>query len=187
MVELERARDGLVSNAQVSPESPMCFYNEGYLTSRESECLFRLGRPREAAASASAGLALYEKSFVDGYAVCTLHLGNAHLQSGEIDERSGWSAPRPGWLPRPVRHGWSKDCARCAPGCSRGRAFRPSRCWMTSWWRAVSRREWPGLDRGEGRAPHRLDAVAIAAPKEPDAPGYSVSAPRRPRVPSQPE
>jgi len=86
MVEIERARDGLASAVQVSPESPVYFYNEGYLTSHESECLLRLGRSQEAAASALAGLALYDKSVVDGYAVCTLHLGNAHLQSGEIDE-----------------------------------------------------------------------------------------------------
>jgi DNA-binding XRE family transcriptional regulator/tetratricopeptide (TPR) repeat protein len=86
MVELEKARDTLVSAGQLPPESPLYFYNEGYLTSHESECLLRLGRPQEAAASASAGLALYDKSFADGYAVCTLHLGNAHLQSGEIGE-----------------------------------------------------------------------------------------------------
>lgn len=86
MIELERARDGLASAGQVTPESPVYFYNEGYLTSHESECLLRLGKPQEAAASANAALALYNKSFVDGYAVCTLHLGNAHLQSGEIDE-----------------------------------------------------------------------------------------------------
>ncbi|MGH3797508.1 MAG: helix-turn-helix transcriptional regulator [Pseudonocardiaceae bacterium] len=87
MTEIERARDSLDAAAgQVSPESPAYFFNEGYLTSHKSECLLRLGKPREAAASASTGLMLYDKSFVDGYAVCTLHLGNAHLQSGEIDE-----------------------------------------------------------------------------------------------------
>ena len=75
-----------MSAGQVSVESPLYFYNEGYLTSHRSECLLRLGKPQEAAASASAGLMLYDKSFVDGYAVCMLHLGNAHLQSGEIDE-----------------------------------------------------------------------------------------------------
>ncbi|MDQ4032893.1 MAG: helix-turn-helix transcriptional regulator [Actinomycetota bacterium] len=86
MVELERAQDSLASAGQVSAESPAYFYNKGYLTSHRSECLLRLGKPQEAIASASAGLMLYDKSFVDGYAVCTLHLGNAHLQSGEIDE-----------------------------------------------------------------------------------------------------
>ncbi len=86
MVELERAQDSLASARQVSAESPAYFWNKGYLTSHRSECLLRLGKPQEAVASASAGLMLYDKSFVDGYAVCTLHLGNAHLQSGEIDE-----------------------------------------------------------------------------------------------------
>ncbi|MGH3568285.1 MAG: hypothetical protein ACRDRH_20105 [Pseudonocardia sp.] len=86
MVELERAQGSLESARQVSTESPWYFYNEGYLTSHRSECLLRLGRPHEAAVSASAGLMLYDKSFADGYAVCTLHLGNAHLQLGEIHE-----------------------------------------------------------------------------------------------------
>lgn len=86
MVELDRARDGLASAGPVAAESPWYFYDEGYLASHESECLLQLGRPREAAASASSGLALYNKSFVDGHAVCTLHLGNAHLQSHDIDE-----------------------------------------------------------------------------------------------------
>jgi tetratricopeptide (TPR) repeat protein len=86
MAKLERAQDSLVSAGQVAVESPLYFYNEGYLTSHRSECLLRLGRPQEAAASASAGLMLYDKTFVDGYTVCTLHLGNAHFQAGEIDE-----------------------------------------------------------------------------------------------------
>lgn len=87
MAELERARTSLDASAgQASPESPAYFFNEGYLTSHKSECLLRLGKPQEAAASANTGLMLYDKSFVDGYAVCILHLGNAHLQSGEVDE-----------------------------------------------------------------------------------------------------
>jgi transcriptional regulator with XRE-family HTH domain len=86
MVQLERAHDSLVSAGEVSVESPLYFYNEGYLISHRSECLLRLGKPQDAAASASAGLRLYDKSFVDGYTVCTLHLGNARLQVGEIDE-----------------------------------------------------------------------------------------------------
>lgn len=86
MVELERAQDNLLSTGQVSVESPLYFYNEGYLTSHRSECLLRLGKPQEAAVSASAGLILYDTSFVDGYAVCMLHLGNARLQAGEVEE-----------------------------------------------------------------------------------------------------
>lgn len=86
IVELERAHNSLMSAGQVPVESPLYFYNEGYLISHRSECLLRLGKPQDAAASASAGLMLYDKSFVDGYAVCTLHLGNARLQAGEIDE-----------------------------------------------------------------------------------------------------
>ncbi|MGH4014809.1 MAG: hypothetical protein ACREMZ_16685 [Gemmatimonadales bacterium] len=87
MVEFERAQASLAAAiGQASPESPGYFYNEGYLTSHMSECLLRLGKPQEAAASAGAGLRQYDKSFVDGYAVCTLHLGNAACYLGEIDE-----------------------------------------------------------------------------------------------------
>ncbi|MGH3873647.1 MAG: helix-turn-helix transcriptional regulator [Pseudonocardiaceae bacterium] len=86
LVEIERAQDGLASTGQVLAGSTGYFLNEGYLARRKSECLLRLGRSQEAAASARTGLMLYDKSFVDGYAVCTLHLGNALLQSREIDE-----------------------------------------------------------------------------------------------------
>jgi DNA-binding XRE family transcriptional regulator/tetratricopeptide (TPR) repeat protein len=86
MVQLEQAQANLLSAGNLSVESPLYFYNEGYLASHKSECLLRLGKPQEAAASASAGLTLYDQSFVDGYAVCTLHLGNAYLQAGEIEE-----------------------------------------------------------------------------------------------------
>ncbi|MGQ0717769.1 MAG: helix-turn-helix transcriptional regulator [Pseudonocardiales bacterium] len=86
LVEFERAQDGLASAGQVPAGSIGYFLNEGYLARMKSESLLRLGKPQEAAASARTGLMLYDKSFVDGYAVCTLHLGNALLQSGDIDE-----------------------------------------------------------------------------------------------------
>jgi hypothetical protein len=86
LVEFERAQDGLASAGQVPAASIGYFLHEGYLARMKSESLLRLGKPQEAAASARTGLMLYDKSFVDGYAVCTLHLSNAHLQSGEVDE-----------------------------------------------------------------------------------------------------
>jgi hypothetical protein len=86
MTQCEKAEDSLASAGQVSAGSTGYFLNEGYLARMRSECLLRLDRPQEAAASASAGLTLYDKSFVDGYTQCALNLGNAHLRSGEIDE-----------------------------------------------------------------------------------------------------
>ncbi|MGH3857416.1 MAG: hypothetical protein ACRDR6_28815, partial [Pseudonocardiaceae bacterium] len=86
MAEFERAQNGLVSAGPVSVESPAYFYNEGFLASKKSECLLLLGKPEEAATNARAGLATYDKSFVGSRAFCTLRLGQAHLQSGEIDE-----------------------------------------------------------------------------------------------------
>lgn len=35
---------------------------------------------------ASSGLAVFNESYVDGYALCSLHLGNARLRMGEIEE-----------------------------------------------------------------------------------------------------
>jgi DNA-binding XRE family transcriptional regulator len=86
MIELERARDGLVSTEGAPPGSPAYWYHEGWLVSRKSECLLRLKKPREALAIASTALTLFDKSYMGSLACCTLRLGNAHLQSREIDE-----------------------------------------------------------------------------------------------------
>ena len=55
-------------------------------SSKQSECLLRLGKPAEAAASASRGLQLFDNSFTHGLAYCTLRLGTARLLSGEVEE-----------------------------------------------------------------------------------------------------
>jgi Helix-turn-helix domain len=87
MAEFERAQAGLESSAdQVSPESPAYWYHEGVIAGHQSEGLLRLGRPQEAAAKASAGLRFFGNSFVGNLAWCTLYLGTAHLQSGEVEE-----------------------------------------------------------------------------------------------------
>ena len=86
MAEFDRAQDYLISAGNVSPESPAYYYHEGLLASHQSECLLLLERPKEAAASASTGLRVFNKSYVDGYALCTLHLGNSYLQAGEVEE-----------------------------------------------------------------------------------------------------
>jgi tetratricopeptide (TPR) repeat protein len=82
----DRAHDDLISAEDVPPESPAYYYHGGLLASHQSECLLRLKKPREALISASTGLTRFNKSYVDGYALCTLYLDNAHLQTGEIDE-----------------------------------------------------------------------------------------------------
>jgi transcriptional regulator with XRE-family HTH domain len=86
LTEFDRAQEGMRSAKDTPPESPVYYYHEGLLASHQSECLLLLDKPKEAAASASTGLTVFNKSYVDGYALCTLHLGNAHLQAGEIDE-----------------------------------------------------------------------------------------------------
>ena len=86
MAEFERALDGLASADSRPTKSSAYFYNEGFLASKKSDCLLRLRRPQEAASSATEGLALFDKSFTGSLAFCTLRLGNAHLQSRDIDE-----------------------------------------------------------------------------------------------------
>ncbi|HWR49141.1 MAG TPA: hypothetical protein VN327_16255, partial [Pseudonocardiaceae bacterium] len=61
-------------------------YHEGLIASHQSDCLLRLGKPQEAAAKASAGLQLFDNSFVGSLAFRMLYLGAAHLQSGEVGE-----------------------------------------------------------------------------------------------------
>jgi len=86
LIEFDKAHEGMLSATDAPPESPAYYYHEGLLVSHQSESLLLLGKPKEAVASASTGLTVFNKSYVDGYALCTLHLGNAHLQAGEIDE-----------------------------------------------------------------------------------------------------
>ncbi len=57
-----------------------------HYTSRQSDCLLRLGKPQEAASTASEGLQLFDNSFTHGLAYCTLRLGTARLLSGDIEE-----------------------------------------------------------------------------------------------------
>ncbi|HEY2763757.1 MAG TPA: helix-turn-helix domain-containing protein [Pseudonocardiaceae bacterium] len=86
MTAFEKAENILKSANNLRPESPAYWYHEGWLISRKSECLLRLGKIREAVLSASEGLALFDKSFTGSRAFCMLRLGNAQLQAGEIDE-----------------------------------------------------------------------------------------------------
>jgi len=87
MREFDRAQAGLESSAgQASPASPAYWYHKGLVDSQQSDCLLRLGKPVEAAASASTGLRLFDNSFVGSQAFCTLRLGAAYLQSGEVEE-----------------------------------------------------------------------------------------------------
>lgn len=86
LTEFDKARDGLLSATDAPPESPAYYYHEGLLASHQSECLLLLGNPRAAAMCASGGLAVFNESYVDGYALCSFHLGNARLRMGEIEE-----------------------------------------------------------------------------------------------------
>jgi tetratricopeptide (TPR) repeat protein len=86
VAEFDRAHDYLVSARDAPPESPAYYYHEGLLASHRSECLLLLKRPDEAAMSARTGLTVFNTSYVDGYALCTLHLGSSYLQAGEVEE-----------------------------------------------------------------------------------------------------
>ncbi|MGH4017177.1 MAG: helix-turn-helix domain-containing protein [Pseudonocardiaceae bacterium] len=87
MIEFDRALAGFESSAgRISPESPAYYYHEGIIHSQQSDCLLQLGKPVEAAVSASRGLRLIDNSFVGNLAFCALRLGTAHLHSGEVEE-----------------------------------------------------------------------------------------------------
>ena len=87
MTEFDRALAGLALPAgQRSPESPVYWFHEGLVASHQSECLLRLGKPAEAAASAERGLKLFDSSFVGDLAFCMLNLGTARLRTGEVEE-----------------------------------------------------------------------------------------------------
>jgi transcriptional regulator with XRE-family HTH domain len=87
MAEFDRAFAGLdLPASQRSPESPVYWYHEGTVASRQSDCLLRLGKPAEAATSAEKGLKLFDSSFTHPLAYCTLRLGTARLLSGEVEE-----------------------------------------------------------------------------------------------------
>jgi ATP/maltotriose-dependent transcriptional regulator MalT len=86
MAECEKAQEALESATHAPTGSPAYWYHEGQLASERSGCLLQLGKPQDAATSANNGLALFDDSFVNSRAFCTLFLGNAHLQSDEVDE-----------------------------------------------------------------------------------------------------
>jgi len=87
MTEFDRALAGLALPAgQRSPESPVYWFHEGLVASHQSDCLLRLGKPAEAAASAERGLKLFDSSFVSDLAFCMLRLGTARLRTGEVEE-----------------------------------------------------------------------------------------------------
>jgi tetratricopeptide (TPR) repeat protein len=87
MRELGKAQDIFSDSAGQAPCGSLAYYyNDGFLANHRSDYMLRLGRPEQAVVSARAGLALYDKSFARDYAFCTLHLGNALVQTQEIDE-----------------------------------------------------------------------------------------------------
>jgi hypothetical protein len=87
IAEFDRALAGLALPAeQKSFESPVYWLHEGWVLSYQSDCLLRQGKPAEAAAVAERGLQPFDTSFVSDMAFCTLCLGTARLQSGEVEE-----------------------------------------------------------------------------------------------------
>jgi tetratricopeptide (TPR) repeat protein len=85
MTEFDRALAGLALPGK-SPESPVYWFSEALIASRQSDCLLRYDKPGEAAVSAQKALQLFGNSFTRDQAFCILHLGTAHLLSGDIEE-----------------------------------------------------------------------------------------------------
>ncbi|MGH3939314.1 MAG: hypothetical protein ACRDTG_11880 [Pseudonocardiaceae bacterium] len=68
------------------PPSAVYWVNEGFIANTQSYCLLRLGKPKEAAATAERGLKLFDTTRVGGLAFCKLRLGTARLLCGEVEE-----------------------------------------------------------------------------------------------------
>ncbi|MGH3854909.1 MAG: hypothetical protein ACRDR6_15710 [Pseudonocardiaceae bacterium] len=130
MAEFDRAQAGLESSAgQVSPDSPAYWYHEGMIASRQSDCLLRLGKPQEAATKASASLQLFDNCFVGNLATCTVRLGTARLQFGEIEEAA-----------RVIGDG--ALLATQAPSARRTKAVQTARAQMQPWQDTLAVRRW---------------------------------------------
>lgn len=87
MIEFDRAYAALaLPTSQRSPDSPVYWFNEGLIASKQSDCLLRLNKPKEAAASAERGLQLFDTTRLRAVACCNLRLGTARLLCGEIEE-----------------------------------------------------------------------------------------------------
>ncbi len=87
MTEFDRALVGLEKSVgQVSPESPVYWFHEGNIYGQQSHSLLLLGKPAEAATSASRALRLFDNSFVGSLAFTTLRLATARVHSGEVEE-----------------------------------------------------------------------------------------------------
>jgi transcriptional regulator with XRE-family HTH domain len=87
MAEFDRAFAGLTaSTGQRSPESPVYWFHEGLVASKQSDCLIRLGKPVEAIAAAERGLRVFDNSHIGSLAFLNLRLGTARLLCGEVEE-----------------------------------------------------------------------------------------------------
>jgi hypothetical protein len=87
MKELDRAQTVFsTSGGQPPPESLVYYCNDGFLANRRTGYLLQLRMSQQAVASARAGLALCDRSFVRDFAFGNLYLGKALIQSQEIDE-----------------------------------------------------------------------------------------------------
>ncbi|MGH3885667.1 MAG: hypothetical protein ACRDSZ_03695, partial [Pseudonocardiaceae bacterium] len=82
---LARAREGLAA-AVPGVESPAYWVHSGQIESKLSECLVKLGRPREAVEAAQAAAGRFDPSFRGSYARCQVRLATALVLCEEIGE-----------------------------------------------------------------------------------------------------
>jgi hypothetical protein len=150
MTAFDRALTGLAVPAdRRSPESPVYWFNEGLIASKQGDCLLRCGKPGEAAASCQKALQLFDNSFVRDFAFCTLHLSVAHLQSGEIKEAARVIGDGTVLAARVHSIRLTKEVRALRAGWSRGGIRRRFGTWMSGWrgwdW-GVRMQIWRGYD-----------------------------------------
>jgi DNA-binding XRE family transcriptional regulator len=84
---LDKATAGMADARPHTPATSLAyFYGQGQLASTRSLCLLQLGDVPHAEKAARQSLSLVGSSFVRNQAFSTIHLGNAYLAAGELEQ-----------------------------------------------------------------------------------------------------
>jgi transcriptional regulator with XRE-family HTH domain len=78
--------DGLGTTAHTPATSLVYFYGRGQYAITRGQCMLQLGDARGAIRAVQESFTLVNRSFVRNHAFGMFHLGNAHIESGEVEE-----------------------------------------------------------------------------------------------------
>lgn len=106
LTEFDKAQEGMLSAEDAPPESPAYYYHEGLLASHQSECLLLLEKPREAVASASTGLTVFNSRMSMGTPSAPCISAMPSYNPVRSTRPHGSSGVLPVWPPRTGKLGW---------------------------------------------------------------------------------